>query len=273
MPHDSRARILLTSAATVQGFKARNFVSVRSLHGPPHEPERRHVAGLFAAGVPHDWITTGVVLLAGNGLSRLQAGAPSSGSWRVSCSFATCSRALNPGESPQMAEPTHGFRFDSCRFSHPWVGSAIRGRQSAFGSWEGRNASAPPCPATEMQSTEMRSNEFRLIEKTCEGHISWISIRQSWKPSDQINIGTHLIFGVISVRAGAHIDAIRHRMKRHLQSRIFQLVAAGCEVYLGLGWPGVLGGFTNTDSTVSRIGGVIFLFAGIAPVSSLFQKT
>ena len=46
------------------------------------EPERRHAAGLCATAVPQDWISTGVVSFACIGLSRLQAGAPSSDSWK-----------------------------------------------------------------------------------------------------------------------------------------------------------------------------------------------
>jgi hypothetical protein len=61
-------------------------------------------------------------------------------------------------------------------------------------------------------------------------------------------------------------------MKRIFQSKIFQLIAAGCEIYVGLGWLGGVGGFTNTDTTFSKIGGLIWLLAGIATVVSLYQK-
>jgi hypothetical protein len=61
-------------------------------------------------------------------------------------------------------------------------------------------------------------------------------------------------------------------MKRILNSKAFQWVGAVCQLYVGLGWWGVIGGFTNTDTIVSRIGGAIWLLSGIAALFSLFRR-
>ncbi|GEM_PF-4484916 len=43
-----------------------------------------------------------------------------------------------------------------------------------------------------------------------------------------------------------------------------QLVFASKQLYMGLGWLGIVEGFTGTDSLFSRIGGLIWILASLA---------
>jgi hypothetical protein len=61
-------------------------------------------------------------------------------------------------------------------------------------------------------------------------------------------------------------------MKRVFNSKAFQLLGGVCQIYVGLGWLGVVGGFTHTSSLVSMIGGAIWLLSGIACLYGLFHR-
>ena len=52
-------------------------------------------------------------------------------------------------------------------------------------------------------------------------------------------------------------------IERILKSRVFSFLGGVALIYTGLGWLGITGGWENTGSTISIVGGSLFLINGI----------
>ena len=62
-------------------------------------------------------------------------------------------------------------------------------------------------------------------------------------------------------------------MKKPFKVRtLLGLIGEIATIYVGLGWLGVVGGFTNTDTVQSKIGGALFLLSGLASMTRYFKK-
>ena len=61
-------------------------------------------------------------------------------------------------------------------------------------------------------------------------------------------------------------------MKKLFESRAFLVIGVVCQIYVGLGWLGIVGGFVNTTSIFSKAGGALFLLTGIVSSGQLFKR-
>ncbi len=62
-------------------------------------------------------------------------------------------------------------------------------------------------------------------------------------------------------------------MSRLLQNKILQFLGGVSQIYVGLGWLGLVRGFANTGSIFSIVGGFLFMLSGFASVLSLLKKS
>jgi len=61
-------------------------------------------------------------------------------------------------------------------------------------------------------------------------------------------------------------------MNKIIKSKIFQVIGAACQIYLGLSWLGIISGWANVDTVFSKVGGVLFLILGIMTSIGVFKK-
>ena len=52
-------------------------------------------------------------------------------------------------------------------------------------------------------------------------------------------------------------------IKRIINSRAFQIAGGAASIHIGLGWLGLIGGWTGGGTIVSTVGGMIWLANGV----------
>ncbi|MDS4074832.1 MAG: hypothetical protein RKO68_02540 [Candidatus Accumulibacter sp.] len=61
-------------------------------------------------------------------------------------------------------------------------------------------------------------------------------------------------------------------MKNLFGNKFFQFIGIACQIYVGLGWLGVVGGFSDTGTIFSVVGGLLFLVTGLASLWDVLRN-